>query len=92
MSDKLCQGKIIHRKAGAARAAMRRAQVEGRADLGAKVYHQEITEGGRAKHDAIVGAVRIDLFTGWGEPALTLASRMKQPLRAWVLWPRRRGD
>ena len=37
---------------------------------------------------AIVGAVRIDLFTGWGEPALTLASRMKQPLRAWVLWPR----
>lgn len=38
MSDKLCQGKIIHRKAGAARAAMRRALVEGRAELGAKVY------------------------------------------------------
>jgi membrane-bound lytic murein transglycosylase A len=37
---------------------------------------------------AIIGAVRIDLFTGWGDPALVLASRMKEPLRAWVLWPR----
>ncbi len=37
---------------------------------------------------AIVGAVRIDLFTGWGDEALVLASRMRQPLRAWVLWPR----
>ncbi len=37
---------------------------------------------------AIIGAVRVDLFTGWGDAALTLASRMKQPLRAWVLWPR----
>ena len=37
---------------------------------------------------AIVGAVRIDLFTGWGDEALTLASRLKEPLRAWVLWPR----
>jgi membrane-bound lytic murein transglycosylase A len=37
---------------------------------------------------AILGAVRIDLFTGWGDSALALASRMKQPLRAWVLWPR----
>lgn len=34
MSDKLCQGKIIHRKAGAARAAMRRALVEGRHFIG----------------------------------------------------------
>ncbi|MBL8328268.1 MAG: MltA domain-containing protein [Rubrivivax sp.] len=37
---------------------------------------------------AILGAVRIDLFTGWGDDALVLASRLKQPLRAWVLWPR----
>lgn len=37
---------------------------------------------------AILGAVRIDLFTGWGDDALILASRLKQPLRAWVLWPR----
>ena len=45
MSDRLCQGKIIHRKAGAARAAMRRAQVEGRADLGAKVYPCDTCKG-----------------------------------------------
>ncbi len=37
---------------------------------------------------AILGAVRIDLFTGWGDNALVLASRLKQPLRAWVLWPK----
>jgi len=45
MSDKLCQGKIIHRKAGAARAAMRRALVEGRAELGAKVYPCDACKG-----------------------------------------------
>ena len=40
---------------------------------------------------AIVGAVRADLFTGWGswdDPAYQLASRLKQPLQLWVLWPR----
>jgi membrane-bound lytic murein transglycosylase A len=37
---------------------------------------------------AILGAVRIDLFTGWGDAALNLASRLKEPLRAWVLWPK----
>ncbi|MCZ8235418.1 MAG: murein transglycosylase A [Inhella sp.] len=37
---------------------------------------------------AIVGAVRADLFFGWGEPALAQAGRMKQPLRWWALWPR----
>jgi membrane-bound lytic murein transglycosylase A len=37
---------------------------------------------------AIVGAVRIDLFTGWGDQALVLASRLRQPLFAWVLWPK----
>jgi membrane-bound lytic murein transglycosylase A len=37
---------------------------------------------------AILGAVRIDLFTGWGDAAFILAARMKEPLRAWVLWPR----
>jgi membrane-bound lytic murein transglycosylase A len=40
---------------------------------------------------AITGAVRADLFTGWGgwnEPAYQLASRLKQPLQLWVLQPR----
>ncbi len=37
---------------------------------------------------AIVGPVRIDLFTGWGDEALVLASRLKEPLSAWVLWPK----
>jgi membrane-bound lytic murein transglycosylase A len=37
---------------------------------------------------AIVGAVRADYFTGWGGEAGELASRLKQPLRLWVLWPR----
>ena len=39
---------------------------------------------------AITGAVRADLFFGWTRQAETLAGRMKQPLRLWVLWPR--GD
>jgi len=38
--------------------------------------------------NAIVGPVRADFFWGWGEEAETLAGRMKQPLRMWVLWPR----
>lgn len=38
---------------------------------------------------AIVGAVRADYFWGWGEGAEARAGRMKQPLRMWVLWPRR---
>jgi membrane-bound lytic murein transglycosylase A len=37
---------------------------------------------------AIVGAVRIDYFWGWGPQAEKQAGRMKQPLRAWALWPR----
>jgi membrane-bound lytic murein transglycosylase A len=37
---------------------------------------------------AIVGAVRADYFWGWGDTAEQQAGRMKQPLRAWVLWPR----
>jgi len=40
---------------------------------------------------AIVGAVRADLFTGWGgwtDPAYTVAAGLKQPLQLWVLWPR----
>ena len=37
---------------------------------------------------AIVGAVRLDYFWGWGETAEQQAGRMKQPLRAWVLVPR----
>lgn len=40
---------------------------------------------------AIVGAVRADLFTGWGaqsDSAYTVAATLKQPLQLWVLWPR----
>jgi membrane-bound lytic murein transglycosylase A len=37
---------------------------------------------------AIIGAVRADLFWGWGEDAETQAGRTRQPLRMWVLWPR----
>ena len=38
---------------------------------------------------AITGAVRADYFWGWGETAENQAGRMKQPLRLWVLWPKR---
>lgn len=40
---------------------------------------------------AIVGAVRADLFTGWGgwsDAAFIEAAALKQPLQLWVLWPR----
>lgn len=37
---------------------------------------------------AIVGAVRVDYFWGWGPVAEQQAGRMKQPLRLWALWPR----
>jgi membrane-bound lytic murein transglycosylase A len=37
---------------------------------------------------AIVGAVRVDYFWGWGAAAEQQAGRMKQGLRAWALWPR----
>lgn len=40
---------------------------------------------------AIVGAVRADLFTGWGgwnDEAYLTAAALKQPLQMWVLWPR----
>ena len=37
---------------------------------------------------AITGAVRVDLFFGWGREAEARAGRMKQPLRLWALWPK----
>lgn len=37
---------------------------------------------------AIVGAVRADYFTGWGDQAYVLAAGLKQPLQLWALWPR----
>jgi len=37
---------------------------------------------------AITGAVRVDVFFGWGTRAEAQAGRMKQPLRVWALWPR----
>ncbi len=36
---------------------------------------------------AIQGAVRADLFWGWGEAAALQAGRTKQALRLWALWP-----
>ena len=37
---------------------------------------------------AIVGAVRADYFSGTGAEAGEFASRVNQPLRLWVLWPK----
>jgi membrane-bound lytic murein transglycosylase A len=40
---------------------------------------------------AIVGAVRADLFTGWGgwsDESYVVAAALKQPLQMWALWPR----
>jgi membrane-bound lytic murein transglycosylase A len=37
---------------------------------------------------AIRGPVRVDLFLGPGAEAEATAGRMKQPLGAWLLWPR----
>lgn len=40
---------------------------------------------------AIVGAVRADLFTGWGgwrDTAYLQAASLKQPLQLWVFWPK----
>jgi len=40
---------------------------------------------------AITGAVRADLFTGWGswnDAPYTVAAALKQPLQLWVLWPK----
>ena len=38
---------------------------------------------------AILGAIRADYFAGTGYDAGELAGRLKQPLKLWVLWPRR---
>ncbi len=37
---------------------------------------------------AILGAVRADYFTGWGQEAGDMAGRLKQNLRLWALWPK----
>ena len=37
---------------------------------------------------AIIGGVRADYFWGWGDETLAQAGRTKQPMSAWVLWPR----
>jgi membrane-bound lytic murein transglycosylase A len=36
---------------------------------------------------AIRGAVRADFFWGFGDEAGSLAGRMRQPGRMWLLWP-----
>ena len=37
---------------------------------------------------AIRGAVRADLYTGFGEEAGELAGRMRQSGQMWILWPK----
>ena len=37
---------------------------------------------------AISGAIRADMFTGWGQDAADLAGRLRQPLQMWTLWPK----
>jgi membrane-bound lytic murein transglycosylase A len=55
------------------------------------VYNQQRLVMAQDTGGAITGAVRADLFTGWGgwgDAPYQLASRLKQPLQMWVLWPR----
>lgn len=55
------------------------------------VFNQQKLVMAQDTGNAIVGPARADLFTGWGgygDPAYQLASRLKQPLQMWVLWPR----
>ena len=40
---------------------------------------------------AIRGAVRADFYWGTGNAAGTLAGRMRQQGRMWILWPRDQG-
>ena len=40
---------------------------------------------------AIKGAVRADLFWGFGPEAEEIAGRMREPLEMWVLLPRAEG-
>jgi membrane-bound lytic murein transglycosylase A len=44
---------------------------------------------GQDSGGAIRGPVRADLFLGPGEAAEQTAGRTKQPLRLWLLWPKR---
>ncbi len=37
---------------------------------------------------AIVGPIRADFFTGWGQEAYVMASGINQPVQMWALWPR----
>jgi membrane-bound lytic murein transglycosylase A len=37
---------------------------------------------------AIIGPIRADFFTGWGQEAYVMASGISQPLQMWALWPR----
>lgn len=37
---------------------------------------------------AILGPVRADYFTGWGDEAYAIAASLKQPVQLWALWPR----
>ena len=37
---------------------------------------------------AIKGAIRADLFTGYGKEAMNLAGRLKEPLKMWIFLPK----
>ena len=55
------------------------------------VYNQQRLVMAQDTGGAIVGAARADLFTGWGgwgDAPYQLASRLKQPVQMWALWPR----
>ena len=41
---------------------------------------------------AIKGAVRADLFTGYGKDAMRLAGGLKEPLKLWVLLPKEEDE
>jgi membrane-bound lytic murein transglycosylase A len=57
-------------------------QTEGVALSGARMVVAQDTGG------AIVGAVRADFFTGWGQAAKDTAYQLKQRMRWWALLPR----
>ena len=41
---------------------------------------------------AIKGAVRADLFTGYGDKAMQLAGRLKEELKMWILLPKAKSE
>ena len=40
---------------------------------------------------AIKGALRADLFLGYGDEAMRVAGELKSPLKMWILLPKKEG-